>query len=178
MPSSWPMVMTPRAARRRRRCPRPCRSSAGIGDGAGHSTGRRLFFFQLPALDGDKAGAKPADAGIVQVAGALIDAARLWPNSVSPAPPRQLDIPQSPQPSHTARWMTTVLVGAASDAALPAPALFGGAGLVVDDGRAPLTMSHAARAGWVELIAVVVEQLLVMPRGVPARRRGTSRAGR
>jgi hypothetical protein len=68
---------------------------------------------------------------------------RLRPNSVSTgSTDRQLDCTeQSPQPSQTSSLMTTVLSG---QVPLAAAALFGGAGLVVDDGRAALDLAELA----------------------------------
>ncbi len=71
---------------------------------------------------------------------------RLRPNSVSSgSTDRQLlCTPQSPQPSHTSSLITTRSVGLHHRAALAAAALFGGAGLVVDDDRGAFDLAELA----------------------------------
>ena len=82
--------------------------------------------------------------------------ARLRPNSVSSgSTERQLDWSlQSPQPSHTASLMTARLRRIGEGVALAAAALFGGAGLVVDQHRDARELAQLALHG-VEFVAVM-----------------------
>ena len=82
--------------------------------------------------------------------------ARLRPNSVSTGTTdRQLDFTlQSPQPSHTSSLMTTRFGGIGERAALAPAALFGGAGLVVDEHRDAGDLAQLALHR-VEVVAVV-----------------------
>ena len=114
-----------RAQRRRRQHRRTARPE---------STVRRLRLRSVPPWTVTKLGQKPLtqEKSLLQVDWSI---ARLRPNSVSSgSTDRQFDAcEQSPQPSQTSSLMNTRFGGSGIQAALAAPALLGGAGLVVDD---------------------------------------------
>jgi hypothetical protein len=117
MPSSWPTVMTPVPPTPATRMPQAV-SAAGItGSGTGGIASSRFSFFgffSVPPSMVTKLGQKPFTQlkSLLQVLWLM---RRLRPNSVSTGSTlRQLLCTlQSPQPSHTASLMTTVLAGVA-----------------------------------------------------------------
>jgi len=94
----------------------------------------RLVLAKLPALDRHEAGAEPLlqEKSLLQLDWLMW---RLRPNSVSiGSTEMQLDCTlQSPQPSHTRSLMNRRCCGSGKVPRFAPAALFGGAGLVIDD---------------------------------------------
>ena len=110
--------------------------------GVGRSASALGFFLQLPPLNGDKTGAKPLGARVVLVAGALVDLALAAKLGLQGLHAQAVGL-------HAA--VTTALANQRVDhhplgrvnqrAALAPAALFGGAGLVIDDDRGALDLA-------------------------------------
>ena len=182
MPSSWPIVIDAGAAdagdhdapgvlgqRQLRLGDRGQRVRVG-------ALGLLLRLLQLPAFDGDEARAEALQAGVVLVAGVLVDAALAAELGLDRLHAQAVALHAAVAAAFADQLVDHHALGRVDHrAALAAAPLLGGAGLVVDQDRAAFDLAQLALHR-VELVAVVHRRRRAP--GRPARRTCRARRSR